>query len=102
MAKLFANSDDPDQMPHSASDLGLHFYHKPFCGDSKLKWVNIVSLTCRFFASKQYKTGKPLPGKFFFSFLIYTVPKHLTGSSLETPYQGTSYEYTQYMFMWRK
>ena len=26
MAKLFANSGDPDQMPHSvASDLGLHF-----------------------------------------------------------------------------
>ena len=25
MAKLFANSEDPDQMPHSAmSDLGLH------------------------------------------------------------------------------
>ena len=26
MAKLFANSEDPDQMPHSvASDLGLHY-----------------------------------------------------------------------------
>ena len=35
MAKLFANSGDPDQMPHSAaSDLGLHclpitFYGSP-------------------------------------------------------------------------
>ena len=31
MAKLFANSGDPDQMPHSvASDLGLHYANFPF------------------------------------------------------------------------
>ena len=33
MAKLFANSGDPDQMPHSAaSDLGLHCLPSTFYG----------------------------------------------------------------------
>ena len=33
MAKLLANSGDPDQTQHSiASDLGLHCYQLPFRG----------------------------------------------------------------------
>ena len=41
MAKLFANSGDPDQMPHSAaSDLGLHCLPVDLCGVSRLQWVN--------------------------------------------------------------
>ena len=37
MAKLFANSGDPNQMPHSAaSDLGLQFASYPF-GDLQIK-----------------------------------------------------------------
>ena len=41
MAKLFANSADPDQMPHSAaSDLGLHDFPVTCIGVSRLQWVN--------------------------------------------------------------
>ena len=51
MAKLFANSEDPDQMPHSAaSDLRLHgqlpFYRSPDyngskpIGESKNCWMS--------------------------------------------------------------
>ena len=37
MVKLFANSEDPDQMPHSAaSDLGLHFLPLTLLGISRL------------------------------------------------------------------
>ena len=44
MAKLFANSEDPDQMPHSAaSDLGLHCL--PIWGVSRLKSVKDLYLT---------------------------------------------------------
>ena len=44
MAKLhvFANSGDPDQMPHSvASDLGLHCLLINLLGVSRLKWDNL-------------------------------------------------------------
>ena len=41
MAKLFANSGDPDQMPHSAaSDLGLHCLPVILLPVSRLQWVN--------------------------------------------------------------
>ena len=41
MAKHFANSEDPDQMPHSvASDLGLHCLPVTLLGVSRLQWVN--------------------------------------------------------------
>ena len=41
MAKLFANSGDPDQMSHSAaSDLGLHCLPVTLLGISRLQWVN--------------------------------------------------------------
>ena len=40
-AKLFANSGDPDQTPHSAaSDLGLHCLPVTHLGVSRLQWVN--------------------------------------------------------------
>ena len=40
MAKLFANSEDPDQMPHSAaSDLGLHCLPITLLRVSQLQWV---------------------------------------------------------------
>ena len=40
MAKLFANSGDPDQTPHSAaSDLGLHCLPVTLSRVSRLQWV---------------------------------------------------------------
>ena len=40
MAKLFANSGDPDQTPHSAaSDLGLHCLPSTLLRVSRLQWV---------------------------------------------------------------
>ena len=41
MAKLLANSGDPDQTPHSAaSELGLHCLPITLLGVSRLQWVN--------------------------------------------------------------
>ena len=41
MAKLFANSGDPDQTPRSAaSDLGLHCLPVILLQVSRLQWVN--------------------------------------------------------------
>ena len=38
--ELFANSGDPDQMPHvAASDLGLHCLPITLLGVSRLQWV---------------------------------------------------------------
>ena len=40
MAKLLANSGNPDQMPHSAaSDLGLHYLLITLLWVSRLQWV---------------------------------------------------------------
>ena len=45
MAKLFANSGDPDQTPRSAaSDLGLHCLPITLLGVSRLQWVNAALL----------------------------------------------------------
>ena len=42
MAKLCANSRDPDQMPHyEASDLGLHYLPITLLEDSRLQWVSL-------------------------------------------------------------
>ena len=42
MAKLFANSEDPDQMPHSAEfDLGLYCLSITLLGVSRLQWVKL-------------------------------------------------------------
>ena len=47
MAKLFANSGDPDQMPHSAAyDLGLHCLQTTLLGFSRLQWVKLFSFPC--------------------------------------------------------
>ena len=41
MVELFANSGDPDQLPHSAGpDVGLHFLPVPLLGVSIFQWVN--------------------------------------------------------------
>ena len=46
MANLFANTGDPDQMPHSvASDLGLHCLPFTLLGAYRLKWENVNYLT---------------------------------------------------------
>ena len=40
MVELFANSGDPDEMPHSAAlDLGLHCLPVTHLGVSSLQWV---------------------------------------------------------------
>ena len=42
MAKLFANSGDPDQTPHSAAaDLGLHCLPVTILRVSRLQWVKV-------------------------------------------------------------
>ena len=42
MVKLFANSEGPDQAPHSAASyLGLHRFSVTLFGVSRLKWVNL-------------------------------------------------------------
>ena len=43
MAKLFANSGEPDQTPGSvASDLGLHCLPFTLLQVSRLQWVNVL------------------------------------------------------------
>ena len=43
MAKLFANSRDPDQMLlNAASDLGLHCLQLTILGASRLKWMKFT------------------------------------------------------------
>ena len=49
MAKLFANSGDPDQTSHpaasnAASDLGLHCLPNTLLRVSRLQWVNFAHL----------------------------------------------------------
>ena len=45
MAKLFANSGDPDQTPRSAaSDMGLRFLLITLLRVSRLQWVNGIQL----------------------------------------------------------
>ena len=42
MAKLFANSGDPDQTPHSeVSDLGLHCLPDTLLRVSRLQWLKL-------------------------------------------------------------
>ena len=49
MAKLFANSGDPDQRPRSAaSDLGLHCLPISLLRVSQLQWVNAVECVSSF------------------------------------------------------
>ena len=52
MAKPFANSEDPDQTPHSAaSDLGLHCLPITLLGVSRLKWINLSTEASKFLVS---------------------------------------------------
>ena len=45
MAKLFANSGDPDQTPRSAaSDLGLHCLPITLLRVSRLQWANLIQV----------------------------------------------------------
>ena len=45
MAEVFANSEDPDQMPCSAaSDLGLHCLPITLNGVSRLQWLKCYSV----------------------------------------------------------
>ena len=45
MANLFANSGDPDQMPHSAvSDLGLQCLSSTLLEVSRQLWVKVICL----------------------------------------------------------
>ena len=63
MAKLFANSGDPDQMLRSAaSDLGLHCLPITRLRVSRLKWVNAYQIAC----SVKISTDDRL--KYFFLF----------------------------------
>ena len=50
MAKLFANSEDPNQMPRSAaSDLGLHCLPITLLGVSRLQCVSENGVTsCKY------------------------------------------------------
>ena len=55
MAKIFANSGDPDQIPHSAvSDLDLHCSQITLFRISRLKWVKIKYTD---FKHSRYFTG---------------------------------------------
>ena len=52
MVKLFANSEDPDQMLHSAaSDLGLHCLPITLLGFSRLQWVKVAEYSWQVFFS---------------------------------------------------
>ena len=45
MSELFANSEGPDETPHSAaSDLGLHCLTATLLGVSRLQWVKVEYL----------------------------------------------------------
>ena len=51
MAKLFANSGDPDETPHSAaSDLGLHCFQITLLGSPDYNGLNRSHMTCRYFS----------------------------------------------------
>ena len=44
MAKLFANSEDPDQtLQFAASDLGLHCLPITLSGVSQLQWIRLTN-----------------------------------------------------------
>ena len=51
MIELFANSEDPDQTPHSVvSDLDLHCLPNTLLGVSRLQWVKDTSIIVGYFA----------------------------------------------------
>ena len=77
MAKLFANSGDPDQMPHSAaSDLGLYCLPVTLLGISRLKRVDHYNLYCYTFITRTY------PGNVLLYFLFFLETVIISGISL--------------------
>ena len=62
MAKIFANSGDPDQTPRSVtSDLGLHCLPISFLGVSRLQIVKWDKITCEsFYRSVTYQSLKEI------------------------------------------
>ena len=70
MAKLFANSGDPDQMPHSAvSDLGLHCLPITLC---QLHLVKILIRLCKCAGWSESSLGCISAGSFLILQLILT------------------------------
>ena len=62
MAKLVANSGDPDQMPRSAgSDLGLHSLPVTLLQVSRLQWVKNVLCKDVCLLKKQKKKKNDFP-----------------------------------------
>ena len=69
MAKLFANSGDPDQTLFSAaSDLGLHCLPFTFLRVSRLQWVN--GKYSNWFDIMHRSSLEGYPQKYFFLFLL--------------------------------
>ena len=49
MAEVFANTEDPDQTPHSVvSDLGLHCLPVTFLGVSRLQLVKEIQIILKY------------------------------------------------------
>ena len=85
MAKLFANSGDPDQTPHSAaSDLGLHCLPITLLRVSRLQWVKTA----------QENKSRDILGKLF-----YSSENVCWVYSIELPHPGDSNEYTKYIII---
>ena len=112
MAKLFANSGDPDQMPHSAaSDLGLHCLPITLLWVSRLQWVKLCSVSRHMFLLMTFtnllyilrQTGLNIlrVGIRLIVFLFLDENIKCCWYSLEAPHRGISNEYPQHMFLLR-
>ena len=103
MAKLFANSGDPVQMPHSAaSDLGLHCLPITLLRVSRLQWVKmplpIPNVTKK---NKQRTCYRSVFGDNS-GIMFFLFHKNICyGYSFEVPLWGTFNEYPQHMLSWR-
>ena len=84
MAKLFANSGDPDQTPHvAASDLGLHCLPVALVGFSSLKWIKI-NLSSQFLNALIVLAEMASSGKFFHAFTTRTLKKLIKATGRDT------------------
>ena len=71
MVELFANSGDPDQMPHSAaSDLGLHCLAITLLGISRLQWVNVLLCLVGAVRYCEHIVGEETAGCFAFHYVV--------------------------------
>ena len=79
---FFANSEDPDQTPHSAaSDLGLHCLPITLLGVSRIQWVKIIQVFFLFPRNKQnsnmfWFVGKTILPRARISMLIQKDTEH--------------------------